>query len=138
MGQAQHQFLVTLTEINCGECGGTYAINERYRKQAFEHGSSWHCPYCKVAWGYNYDDSPLEEAKKEAAHQKQLAGKERKKREWAEQETKHVEARRRGEKAAKTKIKNRIANGVCPCCQRSFKNLHRHMQNKHPDYSTSD
>jgi len=45
------------------------------------------------------------------------------------------EHQRRGEKAAKTRIKNRIANGVCPCCQRSFKNLHSHMQNKHPDYA---
>lgn len=24
---------VELTEVNCGNCGGTYAINERYRQK---------------------------------------------------------------------------------------------------------
>lgn len=33
-----------------------------------------------------------------------------------------------------TKAKNRIAKGVCPCCNRYFKELHRHMQDKHADY----
>lgn len=33
-----------------------------------------------------------------------------------------------------TEIKNRIHNGVCPCCKRSFQNLRRHMSTKHPDF----
>lgn len=33
-----------------------------------------------------------------------------------------------------TRIKNRVGNGVCPCCNRSFGNLHRHMQTKHPGW----
>ncbi len=37
-------------------------------------------------------------------------------------------------KAAKTRLKNRIANGVCPCCTRSFSNLARHMEHMHPDF----
>lgn len=36
-----------------------------------------------------------------------------------------------------TKIKNRVSAGVCPCCNRSFENLMRHMHSKHPDYSES-
>lgn len=35
-------------------------------------------------------------------------------------------------------VKERIANGVCPCCKRSFTNLRRHMMSKHPDYKESD
>jgi hypothetical protein len=27
-----------------------------------------------------------------------------------------------------------VANGVCPCCNRTFQNLARHMAGKHPDY----
>ena len=34
-----------------------------------------------------------------------------------------------------TRLKNRAAAGVCPCCNRSFQNLHRHMQNKHPGFT---
>lgn len=37
-----------------------------------------------------------------------------------------------------TRIKNRVGHGVCPCCSRSFENLHRHMKSKHPAYSHSD
>lgn len=34
-----------------------------------------------------------------------------------------------------TKLKKRIAAGVCPCCHRSFANLHRHMEGQHPEYA---
>lgn len=34
-----------------------------------------------------------------------------------------------------TKIKNRVGHGVCPCCNRSFENLARHMNSKHPGFS---
>ncbi len=34
-----------------------------------------------------------------------------------------------------TKIKNRVGKGVCPCCNRSFANLHRHMTTEHPTFA---
>jgi len=34
---------------------------------------------------------------------------------------------------AKRKLEDRIFAGVCPCCNRTFSNLHRHMEAKHPD-----
>lgn len=43
-----------------------------------------------------------------------------------------------GTKGALTKVKKRIANGVCPCCKRSFHDLQRHMSNRHPNYAGSD
>ena len=117
---------VQLTVINCGVCGGTYAINERHRQLCSEEGKSWHCPYCKTGWGYS--TSEIHTLKSELARAK-------KEKEWAEQEAMNAENRRRAEKGAKTRLKNRIAKGVCPCCTRSFVNLKRHMDNKHPDYS---
>ncbi len=33
-----------------------------------------------------------------------------------------------------TSLKNRIANGVCPCCNRTFVNLGRHIGTKHPQF----
>jgi hypothetical protein len=36
-----------------------------------------------------------------------------------------------------TRQKKRIAAGVCPCCHRSFKQLARHMETKHPEYRES-
>lgn len=34
-----------------------------------------------------------------------------------------------------TRIKKRVAGGVCPCCTRTFQNLARHMEGQHPDYA---
>lgn len=37
-----------------------------------------------------------------------------------------------------TRIKNRVSKGVCPCCNRSFGNLARHMLNEHPDFTATE
>lgn len=36
-----------------------------------------------------------------------------------------------------TKIKNRVGHGVCPCCNRTFADLQRHMNSKHAGYAKS-
>lgn len=41
-------------------------------------------------------------------------------------------------KGQMTKLKRRVANGVCPCCNRQFAELHRHMQTKHPEYVATE
>lgn len=37
-----------------------------------------------------------------------------------------------------TRIKNRVGKGVCPCCNRFFSNLSRHMSGEHPDYVATE
>lgn len=32
------------------------------------------------------------------------------------------------------RLRRRTAAGVCPCCNRSFVQLARHMKTKHPDH----
>lgn len=55
--------------------------------------------------------------------------------------TRQREMRERAERQASaargqvTKIKNRVGHGVCPCCNRTFENLHRHMASKHPTFA---
>ena len=34
-----------------------------------------------------------------------------------------------------TRQRKRAAAGVCPCCHRSFQNVQRHVQVKHPDFN---
>lgn len=48
-----------------------------------------------------------------------------------------LEASERSKRAIRghlTRIKRRIANGVCPCCNRSFKDVQRHMDSQHPEF----
>jgi len=42
----------------------------------------------------------------------------------------------RAHKAAKTKILNRVKNGVCPCCNRTFADLQNHFKTVHPELLT--
>lgn len=38
-------------------------------------------------------------------------------------------------KGVVTRTKKRVGNGVCPCCNRTFKDLARHMAGQHPEYT---
>lgn len=46
-----------------------------------------------------------------------------------------TERRLSAQRGVVTRIKNRIGHGVCPCCNRTFENLARHMTSKHPEYA---
>lgn len=50
-------------------------------------------------------------------------------------ETQRQVRRVRAYKGQMTKLRKRIANGVCPCCNRTFTNLARHMASQHPDWN---
>lgn len=58
-----------------------------------------------------------------------------------ETETAEKEAARRSLAATRgvlTRTKNRIAAGTCPCCNKEFKVLAKHMAAKHPEYLATD
>lgn len=127
----------TLATINCGECGGTYAIQERYREKKHEDGGCWNCPYCQCRWGYsgNSLNARLQRDLQEANNR---IISERQRHDQTKADLRETELKRRAEKGAKTRIKNRVANGVCPCCNRSFKDLAAHMHTQHPEFATAD
>ena len=118
MGQVL-SLAIQLSTIDCGSCGGTYAINERFRQQCSNYGRSWNCPYCQTGWGYS-GNGELEKAQKAlAAEQQRLC---------------LALARENEERAAKDKLERklkRVGRGVCPDCNRTFANLARHMNCKH-------
>ena len=47
----------------------------------------------------------------------------------------HERRRANGYKGHATKITKRAKAGVCPCCNRSFENLRRHMAGQHPTFT---
>jgi hypothetical protein len=119
---------VELTHMECGSCGVQFAIPETMRAECERHhGREWYCPnghsriYTKTA------DVKLREARAALERERQrvrathdlLAAEER------------SHAATRGHL---TRQKKRVAAGVCPCCNRTFQQLSRHMKTKHPDY----
>lgn len=110
---------IELTEISCGECGGVYALNERFRKQCADHGKAWHCPYCQVSWGYT-GNGALQKAERELASER------------ARKDAALARANEAEQAKAKAERKlKRVSRGVCPECNRAFGNLARHMACKH-------
>ena len=116
---------VRFETISC-KCGGVYALTVKYLSSQRDVRGSWACPFCLTGWGFS-GISETRALKKELVRERAQHDQTR-----ADRDT--SERRRCAEKGAKTKLKKRIANGVCPCCNRSFKDLHRHMTTKHSDF----
>lgn len=119
---------VELTVEECITCGVVHAIPTELRTRYHKHGGFWVCPNGH-SQGWNKKNSTSEAEKREAEIARlssQIAYKDE-----------QIASERRRVSAAKgevTKIKKRVGNGVCPCCNRSFQNLHRHISNQHPEF----
>jgi hypothetical protein len=121
---------ITFVVIDCGECGVQFGLSERFQQGKRESGGTFYCPngHPRV-----YRVSELDETREKLANEKRNAEFWRQRTSEARKET---EAERRSKAAVKgqlTKVKNRVGHGVCPCCNRSFENLKRHMTSKHPE-----
>ena len=120
----------TVTDVEavemCG-CQHTVYLSSEHSQQRQRDHKSFYCSVC--GRGNHYlGKSDVEKLRGQLASTKDMLDTMREDRD-------HKEYQRRAEKAAKTKIKNRVGNGVCPCCNRTFKDLARHMANKHPTFA---
>lgn len=114
--------LVTET---CYSCGVLFAMAEDYRDHRLKDGKNFHCPsgHSQAYVQGKTDEQKLREASaRETALKDQLSA-----------AIRDAETTR----AALIRDRHRFANGVCPCCNRSFDNVRRHMTTKHPDYDVT-
>jgi len=119
---------IALTRIQCGTCGVEHAIPKAMYDNAVEEGGYWTCPN-----GHSRGFRTGEEKKRADAIRQE---RDRLKQLMAQMDDDIIRLKR--EKAAAhgqvTKLRNRSKAGVCPCCNRTFKQLAAHMKNKHPDF----
>lgn len=120
---------VILETNECLHCGGIYALSKNFLQRRSEIGGSWHCPYCRGGIMYRESDKQKLERDLQCAKNR-----------LAREVARHDQTRASlsAQKGVNTRLKNRVSKGVCPCCNRYFKNLHRHMENKHPGYRKKD
>lgn len=121
----------TLETQICRECGGIYALANGFIQQRRIKGGEWHCPYCNVPWIFTETDNAR--LKRLLKEQEYLNEAERQKTKDALLEAKHFRKSRDSMKGQVTRIKNRVEKGICPHCNRHFKNLQRHMESKHKE-----
>jgi hypothetical protein len=116
----------------CPSCFISYAIPERMETEKMRDGTSFFCPN---GHSLSYRDSEVEKLRKEVESKKKIIG------QWANdynQLYKEKESVTRSLSATKgvlTRTKKRISKGVCPCCNRHFVNLQRHMDGQHPEFA---
>lgn len=115
---------ITFVMEECCNCGIPFMMPSYHQKRLINSQEQFYCPnghpqhYCGKTDAQKIQEKLDEEKRNRAAE------KERLEKQWLEQYN------------AKTKLEKqlkRIHKGVCPCCNRSFQNLKRHMETKHPE-----
>ena len=109
----------TLVVTHCW-CGIALAIPSNLHRVANDEGKGVYCP---LGHSFTYGDTYAQQLERE------------RKRHRATKDLLHAEERSHSAtRGHVTRAKKRSAAGVCPCCHRSFKQLRKHMNVKHPEY----
>lgn len=126
---------ISFKSITCAydNCQRHFALPSNMVDYYRETKKSFYCPYCKGQQGW-YGDNETDKLKKqiEALERGKKFAEQRAERE--KRSATYYKNSARSQKAAKTRLKNRIKHGVCPCCKRTFKQLAEHMKTMHPEY----
>lgn len=126
-------FTGTLTKTHCW-CGIHYAIpTDLYAHVKRQHNdgerqTDIYCPLGHI-WVFAGKGAGQIERERREMLEWQLANR--------DEDLRSERAAHAATKGQLTKTRKRVAGGVCPCCNRSFVNLRRHMTGQHPDYAAS-
>ena len=123
---------VDLTTTDCW-CGLPFAMPTRLYEQCKKNGNTFYCPLGHTVVFRESDVDRMRRAR-DLLKQQIAERDDRISDLYGQVETE--ERRTAAYKGHITKLKKRASAGVCPCCNRTFQNLHRHMTTKHPDYTT--
>lgn len=133
--------MATFTEHNnfnrlqCSECGIAYYFPEKWCRKAQEKGKGWKCPNGHGQW---YGESENDELRRERDRLKQRLAQKDDTIQHQQEQRKAAERSAAVYKGHATRLRKRAKAGVCPCCNRQFVNLHRHMTDKHPDFGPEE
>ena len=113
--------------VTCWKCKTTYFLPKALwvAAKATPKISFW-CPYghsAHVPEGPTDTDKAIQRAQR--AEQKNA---------MLTEERDAALRREAAQKGQVTRLKKRAKGGACPCCNRTFQNLHRHMKTKHPEF----
>lgn len=107
--------LQTFTLIECARCFISFGVPDDFERRRRNDHEAFYCPSGHLMSFPG--QSEAEALKVKLAHEIRL-------REIADADKARVVAEMK-------RIGERVTNGVCPCCSRSFKDLRAHMRSKH-------
>lgn len=117
---------ITLVHITCTKCGVVFGLESHFNEGLRGSHATFYCPNGDPRWYPGKSDEEKQRERAEMAERSLTHARERMAR---------VEASRNALKGVVTRTKNRVAAGTCPCCNRTFAALARHMKTKHPGYA---
>lgn len=112
----------------CGQCGVQFAMTEHRYNELQNNGGTF---YCVNGHARVYSKPRVKELEEQLAASKSTTL-------WYQKRLGDESKRVSAFKGQVTKIKNRVANGVCPCCKRTFSNLANHMKHLHPEWKKEE
>jgi len=119
--------LVELVEMDCCSCDITYAVPERWKAKWRQEGQTFYCPIGHPQVYTASDNKILRD--KVAALESKLT--------HAQDQLQAAAREVNSAKREANRQRKRAAAGVCPCCNRTFQDVARHMKGQHPDYAES-
>lgn len=111
---------------HCYKCGVQFAVTREFHARCLEKGPD-KTFYCPNGHGQVYRDSEATRLRRELDRARQRA---------VDEATRANAAATRAAalERASQRVRQRLKNGVCPCCSRQFPELLAHMRSKHPEY----
>lgn len=110
-------------QLRCSDCGVTYFFPERWCCERADDKRGWNCPN---GHGQVFRESEADRLRRERDRLKQETSR-------LEDENRLERERAERAEAVAARLRKRIRRGVCPCCNRTFANVARHMKSKHPN-----
>lgn len=127
-GQILNMEIVTEFVVEeCYACGCLFAMTKHFKDTRLRDKQSFYCP---AGHGQQYVGKSDKELRREAEARAQAAEDQAA---AAEQARKAAEKATKAAKAEATRLRKRGERGVCPHCKRSFVQLAKHVESKHPE-----
>jgi DNA-binding XRE family transcriptional regulator len=108
-----------VTELCCN-CGMAFAMTSDFKLRRRNDHQSFYCP---AGHGQHYTGKSEEQKLREQLEAESGRAA------LLEQERAEAEKKYR-------RIRDRVKNGVCPCCNRTFQGLLNHMRTEHPEFGS--
>lgn len=124
---------MSFEEQDCIKCGVRFGVPIGFTANRRKDKGSFYCPNGhSMAYTESEEDRLRRERDKLKQNEAWYESRLKEERDSREQAERRVSAAR----GQITKLKKRASNGVCPCCNRTFSDLARHMHSKHPGFVT--
>lgn len=121
--------------IDCASCGMTFGMSDDFVGRRRKDGGSFYCPAGHPNH-FRENENDRIRRERDQLKQNQAYYEDRIKREQqAREAAERLASNRKGQV---TKLRNRAAAGVCPCCNRTVSQMARHMATKHPGFKAEE